>query len=283
MHSPFSAGHIPAIVFTDLDGTLLDHHSYSFEPAKPAIERLKQLAIPLVLVTSKTSAEVALLKQELGNPHPFVFENGAGLIIPKGYFANQSLEELDDGSSIQRFSPTYLELREQITQWRTTYSFKLEGFGDWSASDVAKHTGLDIQHSTLAKQRLGSEPFLWQDTAEKFEFFQELVTKSNLSCVQGGRFYHLLGRTNKAQAAKSLLSFYKKTFDIRPLTIALGDSANDIPLLEIAETAVVIKRYDNSHMIYKGSNSTIYTDGQGPSGWNEALQHLLTQLENDNV
>ncbi|TKB45800.1 mannosyl-3-phosphoglycerate phosphatase, partial [Ferrimonas sediminicola] len=28
------------LVVTDLDGTLLDHHSYSFQPAEPALARL---------------------------------------------------------------------------------------------------------------------------------------------------------------------------------------------------------------------------------------------------
>ena len=33
-------------VFTDLDGSLLDHHTYSFESARPALERIREQRIP---------------------------------------------------------------------------------------------------------------------------------------------------------------------------------------------------------------------------------------------
>ena len=46
------------LVVTDLDGTLLDHDTYDWEPARPAIEELKQRAFPLVLNSSKTIAEL---------------------------------------------------------------------------------------------------------------------------------------------------------------------------------------------------------------------------------
>ncbi|MFQ5696467.1 MAG: mannosyl-3-phosphoglycerate phosphatase, partial [Terriglobia bacterium] len=46
------------IVFTDLDATLLDHQTYSWAAAEPALRRLRLLGIPLVFCTSKTRAEV---------------------------------------------------------------------------------------------------------------------------------------------------------------------------------------------------------------------------------
>ncbi|MGA0327631.1 MAG: hypothetical protein ACO3OK_11595, partial [Limisphaerales bacterium] len=41
------------VVVTDLDGSLLDHHTYSFEAALPALSVLKEEGIPLILNTSK--------------------------------------------------------------------------------------------------------------------------------------------------------------------------------------------------------------------------------------
>jgi mannosyl-3-phosphoglycerate phosphatase len=40
-------------VFTDLDGTLLDHETYSWEAARPALERLELSGILWILVTRK--------------------------------------------------------------------------------------------------------------------------------------------------------------------------------------------------------------------------------------
>ena len=41
----------PALVFTDMDGTLLDHDSYSFEPAVPMLQALDRAAVPVIPTT----------------------------------------------------------------------------------------------------------------------------------------------------------------------------------------------------------------------------------------
>lgn len=77
------------LVFTDLDGTLLDHHTYSFEPALPALNALKEKNIPLIICTSKTRAEIEKWRLELRTDHPFISENGGAIFIPKGYFSHK--------------------------------------------------------------------------------------------------------------------------------------------------------------------------------------------------
>ena len=67
------------VVFSDLDGTLLDHYTYSFEDARPALGRLRAAGVPLVLCTSKTRAEIAPLRDALRNTHPFISENGGAV------------------------------------------------------------------------------------------------------------------------------------------------------------------------------------------------------------
>src|SRR4030042_1090542 len=72
------------LVFTDLDGTLLDHRNYSFEPARPALRLLRESGIPLIICTSKTRAEVEEIRAALGNTDPFVVENGGAVFVPEG-------------------------------------------------------------------------------------------------------------------------------------------------------------------------------------------------------
>src|SRR5713226_6564538 len=74
------------LIFTDLDGTLLDARTYSWAGAEPALAEIERRRIPLVLVTSKTRAEVEPLRRKLGHAHPFITENGGGVFIPDGYF-----------------------------------------------------------------------------------------------------------------------------------------------------------------------------------------------------
>ncbi len=68
--NPLKMPQLPVLVFTDLDATLLDHNDYSFEAARPALSRLRELDIPVIPNTSKTLAELETLTEALGNPHP---------------------------------------------------------------------------------------------------------------------------------------------------------------------------------------------------------------------
>ncbi|OIP44492.1 MAG: hypothetical protein COZ12_07165 [Deltaproteobacteria bacterium CG_4_10_14_3_um_filter_60_8] len=73
------------LIFTDLDGSLLNHADYSFEAARPVLARIGARAIPLVFVTSETRGEVEIIQQEMGIAEPFVVENGGGIYFPAGY------------------------------------------------------------------------------------------------------------------------------------------------------------------------------------------------------
>ena len=74
------------VVFTDLDGTLLDRTTYSYASAVPALESLRQKKIPIVFCSAKTSAEQEAYRKELGIGDPFIVENGGAIFIPYGYF-----------------------------------------------------------------------------------------------------------------------------------------------------------------------------------------------------
>ncbi|CAI2531932.1 Putative mannosyl-3-phosphoglycerate phosphatase [Serratia ficaria] len=74
------------LIFTDLDGSLLDHDSYSWRAAQPWLDRLAAAQTPLIIATSKTAAEVAPLRQRLGlQQQPFIAENGAQTVFPAGW------------------------------------------------------------------------------------------------------------------------------------------------------------------------------------------------------
>ena len=85
------------VIFSDLDGCLLDRQTYSFEPAQAALRLIKGKIIPLILVSSKTRVEIEEYRRRLKNDHPFVSENGGAVFIPKGYFSFQFSHEREWG------------------------------------------------------------------------------------------------------------------------------------------------------------------------------------------
>lgn len=68
----------PLLIFTDLDGTLLDSHSYDWQPAAPWLNRLREAGVPVILCSSKTSAKMLYLQKNVGlQGLPLIAENGA--------------------------------------------------------------------------------------------------------------------------------------------------------------------------------------------------------------
>jgi mannosyl-3-phosphoglycerate phosphatase len=73
------------LIFTDLDGTLLDHDSYSFDAAQAALELLRLHQASLIFTTSKTRFEIERLQSAVKICEPFISENGAAIFFPDGY------------------------------------------------------------------------------------------------------------------------------------------------------------------------------------------------------
>jgi len=76
------------VIFTDLDGTLLDPITYSYHQAMDAVELLRRKEIPLIFCSAKTRAEQEVYRRELGINDPFIVENGGAIYIPENYFSS---------------------------------------------------------------------------------------------------------------------------------------------------------------------------------------------------
>ena len=267
----------PLLVYTDLDGTLLDHDSYSFQPALPALKRLASLSVPVIPVTSKTLAELKVLTKELGLHGPCIAENGGLIGVPRDYFNTDiSLEHYED-FDIEYLSPDYASIVKMLNELRQEFGFHFEGFADLTAADVAGLTGLSIEEAGRAKQRLCSEPLVWRDSDEAFTQFQHELDKRKMTLVEGGRFHHVLGSTDKAMAMEKLSKFFSQAGFSDVTSIALGDSPNDIPMLEQVEVPIIVQKPDGSYDPRISMHRLKKVQGIGPEGWNSAIRELLSQ------
>lgn len=264
----------PLLVFTDLDGSLLDHATYDYTPAKRWLERLAQRSVPLIINTSKTAAEVMVLHQRLELEAPFITENGASIHLPASWCLDETPD--DHGWANIVLGESYRRIRSVLEAIRAAERFRFRGFGDFSIEEVAEHTGLDTHDAELAHLRDASEPLIWEDSDEALERFRLLLIGAGLALTRGGRFYHVLGdNSGKGRAIGWLVDRYQLLKGQRPLTVGLGDGPNDVPMLESVDRAVLI-RGEHDLSISIADTVHLYTTTQkGPAGWSEGLDHWL--------
>jgi len=113
------------IIFTDLDGTLLDHNNYSFKDVLPMLDFLFSNRIPLIIVTSKTETEVIRIQKLLKINEPFIIENGAGIIIPR----NEGYEIISMGFDYAHIRSCFLKYAQSIP---------IRGFFDMKDEEMAE-------------------------------------------------------------------------------------------------------------------------------------------------
>jgi mannosyl-3-phosphoglycerate phosphatase len=219
------------VVFTDLDGTLLDCDTYSFEKAKEGLESLKSKGIPLVFCTSKTYAENMHYRKETGVKDPFIVENGGAIFIPRNYFRSGfEFQKTVNGMEIIEIGSSYEKLREAVEQIKE--KFDIVTFGDMTKEELVKETNLPVHPAELAKQRLYDIPFKIIKGGETE--VREMIRKLGFSYTKGGRFHHITGKNDKGKAVKILADLYRKDRG-KVVTYGLGDAENDKPMLEAVD------------------------------------------------
>jgi mannosyl-3-phosphoglycerate phosphatase len=266
------------LVFTDLDGTLLDSLTYSFEPARPVLIRLRESGIPVIICTSKTRAEVEGIREALGNTDPFVIENGAAVFIPRGYFSIEiPAARRDPGYVIIELGTPYSRILSIFSRIKDALPGRLRGFSDLSVEEVARLTGLSDEEAARAKKREYDEPFLLDDPAANLEAVKKIAGSAGLSITRG-RFFHLTGDNDKGRAVNLLKDIYARTLGNAPRTIGLGDSPNDLPLLENVDLPVLVQKPGGRYEPSIRLDNLILAPGEGPVGWSLAVRELVDRL-----
>ena len=262
------------IVFTDLDGSLLDHHNYQWQAADPAINQLQQLNFPVIINSSKTGAEIKQLRKQMSLQTPFICENGAVIHY------NHNITDLSiDQSQTKLFAEPYQKIQHILRNLQLKHSYQFTGFADMTTEQLIQSTGLDRVSANAALQREATEPLQWQDSEAKLEYFKIELAKQNLQLTQGGRFYHVMSPVNKGDAIQYIIKQYQQAEPSTDwLTAGLGDSINDIPMLEQVDYPVLINNPDGNKPDISHIDNLLITEEPGPAGWNSAIFKILHNI-----
>jgi mannosyl-3-phosphoglycerate phosphatase len=268
----------PLLIFTDLDGTLLNHDSYSWTEAQPALDLCRARSIPVILVSSKTRAEMNPLRLKLGLVYPFVAENGGGIFFPAeesqappaGATRSEGLWKLSLGAAYDHVLKALREIEKEL-------DLPIRSFSQMSLEEISSLTALDLDTAHLSAMREYDEPFLIRREGRvDLSLLKDAAKKRGLRITAGGRFYHLHGNTDKGMAIEIIVSWYKASHP-HVVTIGLGDSPNDFDMLRKVDYPFLVQ----SPRSFPGIEDEIprlnVTKAKGPAGWNEAVLDILSR------
>ena len=262
------------IVFTDLDGTLLDHQTYSYTDALPGLALLKKEAIPLVFCSSKTRAEQEVLRRELDIHAPFIVEDGGAIYIEKDYFSFPIASAIDNGVyQVIPIGTPYAKIREVLSQISQKLSLSIRGMGDACVDEIADLTGLSRASASRAKDREYEETILSPLSPDDARRLKERLMPLGLTLSRGGRFYSVKGQHNKGEAAMRLIRIFARE-NRRLITVGIGDSPNDLPLLSVVYIPLLVQRPDKTWQKLRISGVK-NVEGVGPVGWTCAMKQLF--------
>ncbi len=249
------------LVFSDLDGTLLDHDTYSFDAARPALAALAGAGCGVVLASSKTGAEIARLRDAMGlSRWPAIVENGAG-VLEAGAAPDAGAE--------------YARLRAWLGALPRDIRGAFRGFGDMSVAEVGAATGLAAEDAALAQQRGFTEPGLWTGDADGLRLFLDRAAGAGIMARQGGRFLTLSFGATKADRMAEIAARYAPK-----ATVALGDAPNDAEMIAAADIGVIVRNPGAPSLPdlpKEQARRIIRTQQSGPDGWNQAVLSLLSE------
>jgi mannosyl-3-phosphoglycerate phosphatase len=173
----------------------------------------------------------------------------------------------------------YAEILAALEEITEETGASVVGFRQMSAREVAQNTGLTPRQADLARQREFDEPFFFTGGDEEQARFLAAARERGLTITRGGRFWHAFAGSDKGRAVERLMKLYREALrgSGRVRSVALGDSANDLPMLKAANVAVVIPKPGGAHdeTLTDALPRAIRAPAPGPEGWNEAVLELL--------
>ncbi len=267
------------IIFTDIDGTLIDLTTFDPGPVTDVLPKLQKKDIPIVLCSAKTAMEQIKLREFLNIKDPFIVENGGGIYIPKGYFEDKIIKEISPQIEYEDHyikicvGTSYKYIRKILEIIKKEEKIYFIGFGDLDVNEISRLTGLDKKDSELAKKREFDETIVEIDKIS-VDILKTRLKEFGLKLIHGGRFYHVISKdASKGKSVIILKNLFKNKYKTELVTIGIGDSENDYDML---------KHVDYPYVVEKKSGGWINFDifdlkkikGIGPHGWVNVIKDV---------
>lgn len=264
----------PIVIFTDLDGTLLERRTYDHRAAGAALALIGERGAPLVFCSSKTRAEQEELRTRLGIGDPFIVEDGGAVYIEREYFPfSFDYDRLRGEYRVVELGVPYRTVRRAVAAVAAETGFAMRGYGDMDAAEVAALTGLEPAAAARAKDRDYEETLIIDPSPGELARLERAFAERGLTMTRGGRFFGVKGAHDKGDAVRRLTALYGRLYG-EVVSAGIGDGANDEPLLASVDRAFLVERHGGGWVEMTVPGLTVVS-GVGPVGWTRAVFELL--------
>ena len=259
------------LIFTDLDGTLLNRDNFKFESTKPFLKELKKKDIIIIPNSSKTEDEIIEFNNEADFQFPFVSENGS--IIHNLNFLNH---EFPDKITLARNIHEIQKIFDKNIH--QDLKSKCKVISSLTVSEQTQIFGLPENKLKQVFNRSCSIPILFEGNNEEKLSLKNLLLKIGLDYIEGGRVLNLGDRINKADAVKKIIQMLENKFKCKPKIIAVGDNHNDLEMLQNSDIPCLVK---NDKFLKKNLQikNLIISKQAAPEGWVEIVKLALEKIK----
>ncbi len=257
----------PTLLFTDVDGTLLDRAgAYAMTAGELAQVRDR---VAVILASSRTILELARNQRDLGIEGPVVAENGAVVALPW----DDALREVGAFEEIDRRQWCVVAVGAPAQELRAEARTIAKSLGTAFIDQGEIDPAVGRRYSLALQQVNGRD-------ATSLDHLANALRRSGRSVASGGAWLCITGGADKGRGVRTVLDCYTRLARPVGIVAAAGDGDNDVPLLLAATRRFVISRDDGTwHPALRALPRAECVPIPGIAGWREVIRQLAAPQE----
>ena len=257
------------LIFSDLDGSILDRETFKFDQIKDYIISLIDRGIIIIPNSSKTEKEIEKFNEELGVKLPYISENGSsiqGLNLINANFPNKIVLSREKEELIKIFND---KIPEQLKD-------KCIQISKINKKEQEKIFGQKDDNLKNALNRKYTLPFLFKGDKNEKNKLSKILSDNSLTLQEGGRVINLCDNINKVKSMNKVIKILRKTED-KIKSIAVGDNYNDLDMLKSCDVPCLVFN-DKFKLDQINIDNLIFSNMPSPEGWADVIKKALAKI-----
>ena len=259
------------IIFTDLDGSLLNKDTFRFDEIEDYFRKLISIGIKIIPNSSKTESELLDFNKEYNLNLSFIAENGSSINglnlihknLPQTILMSRTVDIIYE--IFNKYIP--YDLKQKIILISKLDTNKQENI-----------FGLPLNKIKLAMDRKHSIPIQFKGSeVEKNEFIKR-INNAGLTVQTGGRIMNICDKVNKSKAIAKTLELISNEIQNEIITIGVGDNQNDMDMLKVTDYSCLVKN-DNFDSSLINIDNLIKSSEPSPLGWADVIKTAIQKIE----